>query len=273
MPPGRSRRSRPVLTSLLPGQPPRGPAPRPARLATCSRWPRCSRPRATRPAAADRQLGRSTAPARSSSRASTSSPACTARATGPSKLVEAAGRRGRRRSLGSTGARGFPTFLYVHTMDPHVPYAPPAAVRPEVRAAPDARPSRRRTRAPTTRSRSTATALIAQYDGDDRRTATRSSAASCAELKARGLYDRALIVFLADHGEEFLDHGKWLHGRSVFDELIRVPLIVKFPGRRDAGQRVTRAGAAPWTSCPPSSRALGCRCPPAAISAVPAAAP
>jgi hypothetical protein len=45
-------------------------------------------------------------------------------------------------------------------------------------------------------------------------------------------------VFLADHGEEFLDHGRWLHGRSLFDELIHVPLIVKFPGNAWAGRRV-----------------------------------
>jgi arylsulfatase A-like enzyme len=43
---------------------------------------------------------------------------------------------------------------------------------------------------------------------------------------------------MADHGEEFLDHGKWLHGRSVFDELVRVPLIVKFPGQENGGTRV-----------------------------------
>jgi hypothetical protein len=60
------------------------------------------------------------------------------------------------------------------------------------------------------------------------------------ELKARGLYDRALIVFLADHGEEFLDHGQWLHGRSLFDELIRIPLIVKFPQQQHAGRRVAQ---------------------------------
>ena len=47
-------------------------------------------------------------------------------------------------------------------------------------------------------------------------------------------------MFLADHGEEFLDHGLWLHGRSLFDELIRVPLVVKFPGNRGAGTRVAR---------------------------------
>jgi arylsulfatase A-like enzyme len=31
-------------------------------------------------------------------------------------------------------------------------------------------------------------------------------------------------VFLSDHGEEFLDHGDWVHGHTLFDELVRVPL-------------------------------------------------
>jgi arylsulfatase A-like enzyme len=61
-----------------------------------------------------------------------------------------------------------------------------------------------------------------------------------SELKKRGLYDRALIVFLGDHGEEFFDHGQWLHGRSLFDELIRIPLVVKFPKQEGAGKRVAQ---------------------------------
>lgn len=50
-----------------------------------------------------------------------------------------------------------------------------------------------------------------------------------AGLKQRGLYDRAWIVFTADHGEELFDRG-WLgHSVTLFDELVRVPLIVKPP--------------------------------------------
>jgi hypothetical protein len=81
--------------------------------------------------------------------------------------------------------------------------------------------------------------LVAQYDGEIAY-GDREFGRFVDELKARGLYDRALIIFTADHGEEFEDHGKWLHGRSVFDELIRVPLVVKFPGGRWAGRRVTQ---------------------------------
>jgi hypothetical protein len=79
--------------------------------------------------------------------------------------------------------------------------------------------------------------MIAQYDGDIAY-GDREFGRFIRELRARGLYDRALIVFLGDHGEEFLDHGNWLHGRSVFDELVHIPLLVKFPGERQAGRRV-----------------------------------
>jgi arylsulfatase A-like enzyme len=58
-----------------------------------------------------------------------------------------------------------------------------------------------------------------------------------AELKRRGLYDDTLIVFTADHGEEFHEHGGWWHGATLYDEQIAVPLIVK-PPRGGARGRV-----------------------------------
>jgi arylsulfatase A-like enzyme len=58
-------------------------------------------------------------------------------------------------------------------------------------------------------------------------------------LRAAGVYDQALIVVTADHGESFLDHGVWVgHGLFLTDDEIRVPLIVKLPGNRWAGRRV-----------------------------------
>ncbi|HEY7699013.1 MAG TPA: sulfatase, partial [Vicinamibacteria bacterium] len=56
------------------------------------------------------------------------------------------------------------------------------------------------------------------------------------ELRARGLYDSSLIVLTADHGEAFYEHGSWQHGWTLFDEVVRVPLIVKWPG----GKRLDR---------------------------------
>ncbi len=57
-----------------------------------------------------------------------------------------------------------------------------------------------------------------------------------AGLEARGLWEDALVVFTADHGEELMERG-WLgHTRTLHDELVRVPLIVKCPGA-PAGER------------------------------------
>jgi arylsulfatase A-like enzyme len=57
-------------------------------------------------------------------------------------------------------------------------------------------------------------------------------------LEEGGLRDRALVALYADHGEEFLDHGRMWHGQSVYGEMIRVPLIVWAPGRVPAGTEV-----------------------------------
>jgi arylsulfatase A-like enzyme len=131
---------------------------------------------------------------------------------------------------------GFKRFLYVHTLDPHVPYTPPPPFdqKYEPHPAPGHPGIDPRTDylEPQDRER-----MIAQYDGDIAY-GDREFGRFVRGLKERGLYDRALVVFTADHGEEFLDHGKWLHGRSVFDELVHIPMIVKLPGQKDAGRRV-----------------------------------
>ena len=57
-----------------------------------------------------------------------------------------------------------------------------------------------------------------------------------AGLRSRGLYDNSVIVFVSDHGEEFYDHEGWWHGQTLFDELVRIPLMVKLPGNAGAGQ-------------------------------------
>lgn len=57
-----------------------------------------------------------------------------------------------------------------------------------------------------------------------------------AFLKRHDLYDRSMIILLADHGEEFFEHGSWAHGSDLFNSQIRVPLLVKFPEGRYAGR-------------------------------------
>ena len=50
-------------------------------------------------------------------------------------------------------------------------------------------------------------------------------------LASLGLADNTLFVLTADHGESFGEHGREGHGQSVFDEEVRVPLLVHWPGR------------------------------------------
>jgi len=57
-------------------------------------------------------------------------------------------------------------------------------------------------------------------------------------LKKKNLYKSSLIILLADHGEAFMDHGGWEHGHSLYNELVKIPLIVKFPGNKGAGTKV-----------------------------------
>ncbi len=57
-------------------------------------------------------------------------------------------------------------------------------------------------------------------------------------LKERGVWDKAIFVFLSDHGEEFGEHGGWFHEQSGYEELVHVPLLIHFPRDEFAGQRV-----------------------------------
>ncbi len=109
------------------------------------------------------------------------------------------------------GSAGF--FLYVHYFDPHDPYLPhpvPIAWN-EPECTPDNLDSLREDYAGEV-------AYLDQHIGR-----------LLEGLEARGLRDQALILFTADHGEEFLDHGSWRHRASLYDELVRVPLLVSLP--------------------------------------------
>jgi arylsulfatase A-like enzyme len=57
-------------------------------------------------------------------------------------------------------------------------------------------------------------------------------------LKELRLYDQTMIVFTSDHGEEFFEHGSWLHSQSLYGDVLKVPLIIKFPGSKYRGKRI-----------------------------------
>jgi arylsulfatase A-like enzyme len=62
-------------------------------------------------------------------------------------------------------------------------------------------------------------------------------------LRERGLYDSSLIVFTSDHGEALGEHKTVGHVRTLYDELLHVPLVIKPPHAHPARARLAAASA------------------------------
>lgn len=60
-----------------------------------------------------------------------------------------------------------------------------------------------------------------------------------ASLEARGLTDNTAIVLTAQHGMELFDHGTFGHRKNLHDASIRIPLVMRYPGQVNAGQRLS----------------------------------
>jgi arylsulfatase A-like enzyme len=131
-----------------------------------------------------------------------------------------------------------PVLLYLHFMDNHSSYNPPAPLRSlfapglesgEI-AALNARLHDRR--APDRFSSFTeeeVAQLRALYDGESVALDTQLRLLF-KDLEARGLLDDSFAVVTADHGEEFREHGLMVHGNSLFEASVRVPLLLIGPG-------------------------------------------
>lgn len=80
--------------------------------------------------------------------------------------------------------------------------------------------------------------IISRYDAEIR-SMDDAFGKFLAYLKSKGLYDKAIIIVTSDHGEEFGEHGKmgW-HSHTLYEELIHVPLLIKFPDQKFKGKRI-----------------------------------
>ncbi len=119
-----------------------------------------------------------------------------------------------------------PFFLYLHYMDPHDPYF----------AKNGASYARVATPFP-------AAAMAKEMYGaykDEVERLDEGLGALFAGLKERGLWGKVQIVFTADHGEEFAEHGHFYHGTSLYEEQLKVPFIIFGPDIA-AGRQVTMA--------------------------------
>ncbi len=138
-----------------------------------------------------------------------------------------------------------PVFLWMHVLDPHWPYEPPAdyTTPPEsgTRIAnywgdPDTVTN---VQAGNLKLGEADRARVRELYRGEIRYVDDNVGRLLAKLRELGLYDESLIVFASDHGEEFWEHGSYEHGHTLYDEVLRVPLAFKLPASNPsrAGRR------------------------------------
>jgi arylsulfatase A-like enzyme len=134
-----------------------------------------------------------------------------------------------------------PFFLYLHYLDPHGPYAPPknhrrrwALGKPDKKFIRDGNPNPIGDMLYKGAPDPGATPADLQYLMDlyDEEIAFFDSqlADLMKVLRESGRLDDTILVFTADHGEEFLEHGHIKHCRTLFDSSIRIPMLLRIPG-------------------------------------------
>jgi len=110
-----------------------------------------------------------------------------------------------------TTAGASPFFFMLHLFEPHSPYDPPPPFRGKYPLAYDGEIA-------------AADAIVGKF---------------ITFLKARGIYERAVIVFFSDHGEGLNDHGEEEHGILLYREVLHVPLLLKLPNGQFGGSSVS----------------------------------
>jgi arylsulfatase A-like enzyme len=135
-----------------------------------------------------------------------------------------------------------PFLIFLHFYDPHWHYDPPESTRALFE-----RPYTGKItglwrdfkdRTPKNTTAADLDHLLDLYDGEIRYVDDELGRV-LDQLKVRGLDRSTLVVVASDHGEEFLEHGSWEHQKTLYEEVIRVPLMIAGPGikpRREPAQ-------------------------------------
>jgi len=155
-------------------------------------------------------------------------------------------------SLAAKGGRRPPVFLYVQYMEPHSPYAPPEAALRKMLGG----------RKPPDLAEVNLFAFMGNVAPMEDRVLRDLQDVYDAEvlsldtelrrlfkaLESRGLLQNAIVVVTSDHGEEFKEHGLIGHEKTLYGEVIRVPLLISLPGssgRTDVTEVVSLIDLAP----------------------------
>ncbi|MEM8607764.1 MAG: sulfatase [Myxococcota bacterium] len=139
-------------------------------------------------------------------------------------------------------------FAYVQTIDPHVPYDPPDKYLKMYDPAPySGKVQNRRTHLMLDDAKKNPKKYAFTKRDKERIEALHDGEISyhdehfgkfLKKLDELGLTENTIFVITSDHGEEFQEHGSWGHGHSVYQELLGVPLLFRWPGAIPAGARV-----------------------------------
>jgi arylsulfatase A-like enzyme len=144
-----------------------------------------------------------------------------------------------------------PFFMFVHYFDPHLSYSPPSPYDQRFDPGYEGRIGDSFDLEGFSRVRdvmfeqlkvlsaSDWNHIVSLYDGEIAFT-DKAIDDLLNGLQVRNLRDNTLIVFLSDHGEEFYEHGGFEHGHSLYNELIRVPLMFSLPDLLPGGVNLAR---------------------------------
>lgn len=178
------------------------------------------------------------------------------------------------RWLATSDAR--PPLMYLHILEPHEPYNPPSNFRAKwLRPAYDGPfvngdssilvPMRKGYQATDDTDRD---AIRALYDGN-LLWADSIVGEILERLRDAKLYDEALVIVTSDHGEAFWEHGEQGHNSTLYSEMVRVPLVVKFPRSWGRAPAVLERTVSPIDILPSLCDWLDLPVPPAKLDGVP----
>jgi arylsulfatase A-like enzyme len=129
-----------------------------------------------------------------------------------------------------------PFFAYAHFREPHFPYDPPTAFAERFGAGGPIAPSMRRDREWVFKandgskplSAAQADHLVRLYDGN-LAFADQEIGGLRRTLEATGLWEQTAVIVTADHGEALYEHQFIMHNQQLYEDSVRVPLVVRFP--------------------------------------------
>ncbi len=135
-----------------------------------------------------------------------------------------------------------PFFAFLHMWDVHYDYTPPppydTMFDPDYRGSVTGEDFELGTQVHPGMDPRDLAHVVALYDGEIRYTDYYLGLV-LERLRALGILDQTIVVITADHGDEFLEHGRKGHKQALYDESILVPLIIRYPGKVPAGRVVT----------------------------------